>query len=65
MLIIMDIAELALLTNKPRAASVVATGRDPVTCLMIDRNAFEMFLGPCISVLKRRADVYEQYADRL
>uniref|UniRef100_A0A8C2I8L2 cAMP-dependent protein kinase type II regulatory subunit n=1 Tax=Cyprinus carpio TaxID=7962 RepID=A0A8C2I8L2_CYPCA len=43
--------ELALVTNKPRAASVYAAGE--TKCLVIDVQAFERLLGSCKQVLKR------------
>ncbi|KAM6981269.1 protein kinase, cAMP-dependent, regulatory, type II, alpha, B [Aplochiton taeniatus] len=49
--------ELALVTNKPRAASVYAVGR--TKCLMIDVQAFERLLGPCKEIMKRNITNYE------
>lgn len=57
--------ELALLTNKSRSASVLACGRDGVTCLRIDKEALERFLGPCLEVLSRNAEAYKEYANRV
>jgi len=50
--------ELALLDNKPRAATVYA--ESDCTCALLDVKAFERLLGPCVDILKRNADVYEQ-----
>ncbi|KAI6646544.1 CAMP-dependent protein kinase II-alpha regulatory subunit [Oopsacas minuta] len=50
--------ELALLVNKPRAASVYAQGR--VVCAALDIGAFERLLGPCVEIMKRNFENYEQ-----
>ncbi|XP_073700745.1 protein kinase, cAMP-dependent, regulatory, type II, alpha, B [Garra rufa] len=50
--------ELALVTNKPRAASVYAAG--DTKCLVIDVQAFERLLGSCKEILKRNIQQYEQ-----
>ncbi|KAL7843789.1 hypothetical protein AOLI_G00253010 [Acnodon oligacanthus] len=50
--------ELALVTNKPRAASVYAVGE--TKCLVIDVQAFERLLGPCKEILKRNIDSYKE-----
>ncbi|XP_042567499.1 protein kinase, cAMP-dependent, regulatory, type II, alpha, B isoform X2 [Cyprinus carpio] len=50
--------ELALVTNKPRAASVYAAGE--TKCLVIDVQAFERLLGSCKQILKRNIQQYEQ-----
>uniref|UniRef100_A0A8C6LHG4 cAMP-dependent protein kinase type II-alpha regulatory subunit n=1 Tax=Nothobranchius furzeri TaxID=105023 RepID=A0A8C6LHG4_NOTFU len=49
--------ELALVTNKPRAASVYAVGN--TKCLVIDIKAFERLLGPCMDIMKRNISQYE------
>ncbi|KAJ8384175.1 hypothetical protein AAFF_G00207930 [Aldrovandia affinis] len=49
--------ELALVTNKPRAASAYAVGE--VKCLIIDVQAFERLLGPCKEIMKRNIAHYE------
>ncbi|XP_047439559.1 protein kinase, cAMP-dependent, regulatory, type II, alpha, B [Mugil cephalus] len=49
--------ELALVTNKPRAASVYAVGE--TKCLVIDIQAFERLLGPCMDIMKRNICQYE------
>ncbi|XP_067360563.1 protein kinase, cAMP-dependent, regulatory, type II, alpha, B [Channa argus] len=49
--------ELALVTNKPRAASVYSVGE--TKCLVIDIQAFERLLGPCMDIMKRNVSQYE------
>uniref|UniRef100_A0A3Q2CPL2 cAMP-dependent protein kinase type II-alpha regulatory subunit n=1 Tax=Cyprinodon variegatus TaxID=28743 RepID=A0A3Q2CPL2_CYPVA len=49
--------ELALVNNKPRAASVYAVGE--TKCLVIDIQAFERLLGPCMDIMKRNISQYE------
>ncbi|XP_010879253.1 cAMP-dependent protein kinase type II-alpha regulatory subunit isoform X1 [Esox lucius] len=49
--------ELALVTNKPRAASVYAVGE--TKCLVIDIQAFERLLGSCKEIMKRNISQYE------
>ncbi|XP_028934278.1 cAMP-dependent protein kinase type II-beta regulatory subunit [Ornithorhynchus anatinus] len=50
--------ELALVTNKPRAASAYAIGT--VKCLAMDVQAFERLLGPCMEIMKRNIANYEE-----
>uniref|UniRef100_A0AAQ4PBG1 Endoplasmin n=1 Tax=Gasterosteus aculeatus aculeatus TaxID=481459 RepID=A0AAQ4PBG1_GASAC len=50
--------ELALITNKPRAASAYAVGS--VKCLAMDVQAFETLLGPCMDIMKRNIANYEE-----
>ncbi|XP_022538254.1 protein kinase, cAMP-dependent, regulatory, type II, alpha, B [Astyanax mexicanus] len=50
--------ELALVTNKPRAASVYAVGE--TKCLVIDVQAFERLLGPCKEIMKRNIASYKE-----
>uniref|UniRef100_A0A8B9Q8W3 cAMP-dependent protein kinase type II-alpha regulatory subunit n=62 Tax=Aves TaxID=8782 RepID=A0A8B9Q8W3_APTOW len=50
--------ELALVTNKPRAASAYAVGE--VKCLVMDVQAFERLLGPCMDIMKRNITHYEE-----
>ena len=50
--------ELALVTHKPRAASVYAVGR--VKVAVLDVQAFERLLGPCMDIMKRNIDEYEE-----
>ncbi|XP_042562282.1 cAMP-dependent protein kinase type II-beta regulatory subunit [Clupea harengus] len=50
--------ELALVTNKPRAASAYAM--ENVKCLVMDVQAFERLLGPCMDIMKRNIANYEE-----
>jgi cAMP-dependent protein kinase regulator len=50
--------ELALLTHKPRAATVNARGN--VVCAVLDVGAFERLLGPCKTVMERNFQNYEE-----
>ncbi|XP_068147545.1 cAMP-dependent protein kinase type II regulatory subunit isoform X1 [Drosophila tropicalis] len=50
--------ELALVTHRPRAASVYATGGQ-VKLAFLDVRAFERLLGPCMDIMKRSIDDYE------
>ncbi|KAA0197375.1 cAMP-dependent protein kinase type II-alpha regulatory subunit [Fasciolopsis buskii] len=50
--------ELALLTSHPRAASAYAVGR--IKLAVLDVGSFERLLGPCLSILQRNIDSYEQ-----
>jgi len=50
--------ELALLTSKPRAATVIADGN--VKLAFLDVEAFERLLGPCMELMKRNAKDYEK-----
>ncbi|XP_055048376.1 cAMP-dependent protein kinase type II-beta regulatory subunit [Misgurnus anguillicaudatus] len=50
--------ELALVTNKPRAASAYAV--DSVKCLVMGVQAFERLLGPCMDIMKRNIANYEE-----
>ncbi|KAL2091581.1 hypothetical protein ACEWY4_013844 [Coilia grayii] len=50
--------ELALFTNKPRAASAYAVGE--TKCLVMDVQAFERLLGPCKEIMKRNIASYEE-----
>ncbi|XP_045435571.1 cAMP-dependent protein kinase type II-alpha regulatory subunit isoform X3 [Pipistrellus kuhlii] len=55
--------ELALVTNKPRAASAYAVG--DVKCLVMDVKAFERLLGPCMDIMRRNISHYEQQLVKL
>lgn len=48
--------EIALLTNKPRAATVKADG--PLKLAKLDRPRFERLLGPVSDILKRNVSQY-------
>lgn len=49
--------ELALVTHKGRAASVFA--EDKVKLAFLDVDAFERLLGPCMNIMKRNIEDYE------
>ncbi|XP_060536013.1 cAMP-dependent protein kinase type II regulatory subunit [Cylas formicarius] len=49
--------ELALVTHRPRAASVFASG--DVKLAFLDVEAFERLLGPCMEIMKRNITDYE------
>lgn len=50
--------ELALVTNKPRAANAIAV--NDVQVAFIDVEAFERLLGPCMDIMKRNIQEYEK-----
>uniref|UniRef100_T1IS03 cAMP-dependent protein kinase type II regulatory subunit n=1 Tax=Strigamia maritima TaxID=126957 RepID=T1IS03_STRMM len=50
--------ELALVTHKPRAASAMAVGK--VRLAFLDVQAFERLLGPCMEIMKRSIEDYEE-----
>ncbi|XP_076311807.1 cAMP-dependent protein kinase type II regulatory subunit-like isoform X2 [Tachypleus tridentatus] len=52
------LGELALVTHKPRAASAFAIGS--VRLAFLDVLAFERLLGPCMDIMKRNIDQYEE-----
>ncbi|XP_054285552.1 cAMP-dependent protein kinase type I regulatory subunit isoform X1 [Macrosteles quadrilineatus] len=51
--------EIALLLDRPRAATVVAKG--PLKCVKLDRARFERLLGPCADILKRNITQYNSF----
>eukprot|EP00122_Pirum_gemmata_P011463 Pgem_evm1s10622 len=51
--------EIALITNRPRAATVTANG--PLKCAKLDRERFERVLGPCEEMLKRNIQAYNSF----
>jgi len=51
--------EIALLTDKPRAATVTALTTVKLAKLGVDR--FVRVLGPCADILKRNMDAYKRY----
>lgn len=58
--------EIALLLDKPRAATVtVERGAGPLKCVKMDRARFERVLGPCGDILKRNIDQYKSYTDQM
>lgn len=50
--------ELALLTKKPRAATVYACGEE-TKCAILDVSAFERLLGPCVKIMQKNIPDYE------
>ncbi|CAH1795072.1 unnamed protein product, partial [Owenia fusiformis] len=51
--------EIALLLDRPRAATVVPRG--PLKCVKLDRGRFERVLGPCSDILKRNISQYNSF----
>uniref|UniRef100_A0A4D5R9S9 cAMP-dependent protein kinase regulatory subunit n=2 Tax=Scolopendra TaxID=41364 RepID=A0A4D5R9S9_SCOVI len=51
--------EIALLLDRPRAATVVAKGS--LKCVKLDRARFERVLGPCADILKRNISQYNSF----
>lgn len=51
--------EIALMLDRPRAATVVARG--PLKCVKLDRARFERVLGPCVDILKRNISQYNSF----
>lgn len=51
--------EIALVLNRPRAATVVARG--PLKCVKLDRQRFERLLGPCGDILRRNIQQYNSF----
>nr|XP_032832143.1 cAMP-dependent protein kinase type I-alpha regulatory subunit-like isoform X1 [Petromyzon marinus] len=51
--------EIALLLDRPRAATVVA--RSQLKCVKLDRPRFERVMGPCSSILKRNIQQYNSF----
>ncbi|KAL0592044.1 hypothetical protein ABG067_000697 [Albugo candida] len=51
--------EIALLTARPRQATVTAKG--PVKCLVLDRKTFKRVMGPLEDILKRNIDKYHLF----
>lgn len=56
--------ELALLTKKPRAATVYASG-DDTKCAILDVDAFERLLGPCVKIMQKNIPDYEDTLRKL
>lgn len=50
--------EMAILSDQPRAASVIAKGK--CKCLTLDRDTFTRLLGPAESVLKQKMTNYDK-----
>lgn len=53
--------EIALMTSKPRQATVKATGSAPLKVLAIDRATFTRVLGPMEEIMKRNMEQYIKY----
>jgi cAMP-dependent protein kinase regulator len=51
--------EIALLLDRPRAATVVAKGA--LKCVKLDRQRFERVLGPVSEILKRNISRYTSF----
>lgn len=51
--------EIALLLDRPRAATVTAASQ--LKCVKLDRARFERVLGPCADILKRNIQRYNSY----
>lgn len=49
--------ELALLTNKPRAATITAAGK--LKCATLGKQAFDRLLGPALDIIKRNTEIYK------
>lgn len=56
--------ELALLTKKPRAASAFACSND-TKCAILDVDAFERLLGPCVKIMQKNIPDYEEELRKL
>lgn len=56
--------ELALLTKKPRAATALANN-DEVKCAILDVDAFERLLGPCVKIMQKNIPDYDQQLKKL
>ncbi|EFX74447.1 hypothetical protein DAPPUDRAFT_108952 [Daphnia pulex] len=57
------VGELALVTHRPRAASAYCVG--PVRLAFLDVQAFERLMGPCMNIMKRNIDDYEDQLVRI
>jgi len=55
--------EIALLLDRPRAATVVA--KTQLKCVKMDRARFERVMGPCGDILKRNISNYNSYVQLL
>lgn len=55
--------ELALLTDRPRAATVIAHG--PLKCAVLTRERFVRVLGPCEEILRRNMERYKYFTTTL
>ncbi len=59
--------ELALLTKKPRAATAYAGGDTdtPTKCAILDVDAFERLLGPCLKIMQKNMVDYDKQLKQL
>ncbi|KAI8800558.1 cyclic nucleotide-binding-like protein [Cladochytrium replicatum] len=55
--------ELALITNEPRRATIIAKGR--LKCASLGKRAFERLFGPVLDIVKRNATNYEKIAEQV
>ncbi|KAI8817229.1 cyclic nucleotide-binding-like protein [Fimicolochytrium jonesii] len=55
--------ELALLSDKPRRATVIARGR--LKCATLGKKPFVRLLGPVVDIIKRNASNYLTYSERI
>jgi len=53
--------EIALLLDRPRAATVTAKGQ--LRCVKLDKARFERVLAPCLDMLKERMKIYEGFKE--
>jgi len=53
--------EIALLLDRPRAATVTVGPQGLLKCVKLDRARFERVLGPCADILKRNIQRYNSY----
>jgi len=52
--------QIALLTTKPRQATVTAEGA--LKCLVLDRKTFKRVMGPLQDILMRNMEEYNKFA---
>ena len=52
--------ELALLTNQPRAATIIAKGK--LRCVCLGKQAFDRLLGPAHEMIRRNIGAYKNMA---
>lgn len=58
----MNLLELALLSNKPRAATITAKGK--LKCATLGKKAFDRLLGPAVDIMKRNVGMYKAMTHR-
>jgi len=51
--------EIALLTNRPRSATITSVGT--TKCVYLDRDSFNRVLGPIEEILRRNMEMYNLY----